>query len=133
MLVHAASHPALWGLAIARGLAGRPSRWTLPAAVLVVGQVGYVLAVGGDFKPTGRFLIPVLVPLAMLAGESAAGLVRARSPVVRWSVLLVVWGALLVGTLRMAQQDLRCIILEDAPAPDTDWKIVVIGNIRECF
>ncbi|MCG8619015.1 MAG: aldehyde ferredoxin oxidoreductase [Desulfobacterales bacterium] len=30
--------------------------------------------------------------------------------------------------LRMAQQDLRCIVLEDAPAQDADWKIVVIGK-----
>ncbi|HCY83881.1 MAG TPA: aldehyde ferredoxin oxidoreductase [Desulfobacteraceae bacterium] len=30
--------------------------------------------------------------------------------------------------LRMAQQDLRCIVLEDAPAEDADWKIVVIGK-----
>lgn len=30
--------------------------------------------------------------------------------------------------LRMAQQGLRCIILEDAPAADSDWKIVVVGK-----
>lgn len=102
--VHAATHPALWGLALARALAGRPTRWTLPAAALTVGQVAYVLAVGGDFKPTGRFLIPVLAPMALLAGEAAAGLARARSPVVRWGALGVTAVALLAGTLRMSGQ-----------------------------
>ena len=104
LLVHAGSHPALWGLALARSLAGRPSRWTLPAAALVIGQVAYVLAVGGDFKPTGRFLIPVLAPMAVLAAEAAAGLVRARSAAVRWGALGVIGLALLAGTLHMAQQ-----------------------------
>lgn len=33
----------------------------------------------------------------------------------------------IVGT-RMAQQGLRCIALEGAPAPDAGWKIVVIGR-----
>jgi len=33
-----------------------------------------------------------------------------------------------VLALRMAQQDLRCIVLEDAPTQDTDWKIIVIGK-----
>ncbi len=33
-----------------------------------------------------------------------------------------------IFALRMAQQDLRCIVLEDAPAGDTDWKIIVIGK-----
>ena len=104
LAVHAGTHPALWGLAAGRALAGRPGRWTLPAAALVLGQVAYVLAVGGDFKPTGRFLIPVVLPMAVLAAEAAGGLVRARSAAVRWGALLVVAGALLVGTHRMAGQ-----------------------------
>jgi hypothetical protein len=104
LLAHAVSHPALWGLALARALAGRPSRWTLPAAALVLGQLAYVLAVGGDFKPTGRFLIPVALPAAVLAAESAAGLVRARSAAVRWGGLVAIAAALLVGTFRMAGQ-----------------------------
>lgn len=33
----------------------------------------------------------------------------------------------IVGT-RMAQQGLRCIVLEDAPAADAGWKVIVIGK-----
>lgn len=33
-----------------------------------------------------------------------------------------------IFALRMAQQDLRCIVLEDAPKADADWRVVVIGK-----
>ncbi len=101
---HAISHPALWGLVLARCLVGRSSRWTMPAAALLVGQIVYVVAVGGDFKPTGRFLIVALVPLALLASEAAAGLSRTRMPIVRWLTLAGFPAALVVGTLRMHQE-----------------------------
>ena len=83
---------------------GRSSRWTMPAAALLVGQIVYVVAVGGDFKPTGRFLIVALVPLALLASEAAAGLSRTRMPIVRWLTLAGFPAALVVGTLRMHQE-----------------------------
>ncbi len=35
--------------------------------------------------------------------------------------------------LRMAQQGLRCIALEDAPQPDAPWRIIVIGNEKVEF
>jgi hypothetical protein len=69
---HMATHPLLWLLLVLRPLLGRPSRRTLPLASLVLGVLAYILAVGGDFKPTGRFILPILPAMAALGAESAA-------------------------------------------------------------
>ncbi len=53
------------------------------AAVLVAFVVVYVLAVGGDFKGTGRFLIPVLPCVAVLVQAAVESLVADRGPRVR--------------------------------------------------
>jgi hypothetical protein len=43
------------------------------ATLVVVGVVGiYVVLVGGDFKPSGRFLLPILPLIALLAQEGVA-------------------------------------------------------------
>ncbi len=64
---------ALGGLALVRGrgAAGGP----LIAVALVLPWLAYVAAVGGDYKATGRFMHPLLGPLAALAavGARAAG------------------------------------------------------------
>lgn len=104
LLAHALAHPALWGLALGRVLAGRASRWTAPAAALVLGQLAYVLAVGGDFKPTGRFLIPVSLPAAVLAAETGAALSRVAAPVLRRAGWVAVGLAIVAGTVRMRGQ-----------------------------
>lgn len=76
---HARARPLLYGLVAARLLMGRWSRDTLPAAVLAVGYLAYVVSVGGDFKPTGRFIIPVIPAMGLLAAEAAEQL-QARLP-----------------------------------------------------
>jgi arabinofuranosyltransferase len=53
------------GMVIA--LRRREDRLLRDAAVLVAVYGAYVIAVGGDFKGTGRFLIPVVPALALLA------------------------------------------------------------------
>ena len=75
-----ALHPVFCALAAlgAASLLRRQPRFlrtTLLAAV-PLGCALYVVAVGGDFKPTFRFVMPVLGPLAVLAGEGLAALGR---------------------------------------------------------
>jgi hypothetical protein len=71
---HALQHPLWWAAALV-GLSARfPGK--APALGLIAAQLALTVAVGGDFKPTGRFVLPVAVPLAALA---AAGLL-ARLP-----------------------------------------------------
>ncbi len=98
---HALDHPALWGLFALRPLFGRRTPWTAPATVLCLGHLSYVVAVGGDFKPTGRFVLPVLAPMALLGAEALVGLVRDRTPVLRGLALLTAATALLLGTVRL--------------------------------
>lgn len=101
LAAHAADHPALWGLALARVFAGRPTRWTLPCAVLAGGHLLYVMSVGGDFKPTGRFVLPVSGAMAVLGAETVARLAASRSGALRWGGLAGIGAALLLGTLRL--------------------------------
>lgn len=76
---HALDRPLLYGLLALRLVAGRPTRNTVPCMVLVAGYLAYVVAVGGDFKPTGRFIIPVLPAMGLLAAETL-GALHARLP-----------------------------------------------------
>lgn len=65
VLAHVLTHPVLWlGVAASVWMVPRRTR-ALGAVVAVV--CGYIVWVGGDFKPTGRFVIPVLPVLAVLA------------------------------------------------------------------
>jgi hypothetical protein len=65
---HAITHPLLW-LSALGGLLVAPRRAAWSAfACLTALHVAYVVVVGGDFKPTGRFLIPILPFLATSAG-----------------------------------------------------------------
>ena len=80
-------HPAT-ALLSGAALWSTRGRWTrrprpavaVPLTVLL-GYLGYVVSVGGDFKPTWRFVVPVL-PL--------------------WTLLLAVWAAPLLGRARRA-------------------------------
>ena len=62
-----------------------------PALVLIGFFLFYILLVGGDFKGTGRFLIPLLVPMAVLS----RALFSRLPPVGRLTVvaLALVWAA----------------------------------------
>ena len=66
---HLLAHPVLWGLVGIRWCLGRWRASTWVASTLLVGMTVYIVWVGGDFKPTGRFFIPVLPMMAWLAGE----------------------------------------------------------------
>lgn len=70
---------ALWSLRSGRMPRPRPAV-AVPLTVLL-GYLGYVVLVGGDFKSTWRFVLPVL-PL--------------------WSLLLAVWAAPVLGRARRA-------------------------------
>ena len=82
LVEHAARHPVLWGgLALAL-LPGGRGRALAPLAVPVGLHLAWVVAVGGDFKPTARFIAPVLPLMAVLAGEGlrrGAGLLPRRA------------------------------------------------------
>ncbi len=73
---HIVDHPVLWGI-FAFGLARlrrRPVGMALAGAAVL--HLLYVVWVGGDFKPTGRFIMPVM-PLMVAVG---VGGVLAPSP-----------------------------------------------------
>jgi arabinofuranosyltransferase len=54
-----------------RLLAGRPRDEALAVAlVLATSYIVYVMLVGGDYEPTGRFHMPVLVPIYLLFQEA---------------------------------------------------------------
>jgi len=73
-------------VAAAWGLRRLPVTPTLRAAAAVLAfQVAFVIAVGGDFKGTGRFLIPVLPAAALLAQEACW---RRRGPL---GILALAW------------------------------------------
>jgi len=57
-------------------LAGCGRDWRMVAAGLALAHISFVIAVGGDFAPTGRFLLPAL-PLVLLLVQSALWRVRA--------------------------------------------------------
>ncbi len=95
---HAAGHPALWllfALALPGALRDRRA-WPLLAAV--IGQLAYVLSVGGDFKPTGRFVMPVLPLMAAVAARPLAGR--------RWPAFAVA-GAVLLGGAAAGDAEVR--------------------------
>lgn len=70
--VRTPAHAAWIGLAIVGALVGATvrglRRWTLVMTVAVVSHLAYVVSVGGDSLGIKRFHVPVLGPLAFLAG-----------------------------------------------------------------
>jgi arabinofuranosyltransferase len=85
---HALSHPLLWLLVAARLLLGRWSPRAIALSLACSGWLIYVASVGGDFKPTGRFLIPILPLLGLLAVE-AVDLLEARWPTAKLGLAAV--------------------------------------------
>ena len=73
---HICSHPVLWGLVLV-GLV-RAERQVRLLGIIVSVVLGYVVWVGGDFKPTGRFIIPVLPVLCVIAGAGFDVLFKRR-------------------------------------------------------
>lgn len=81
---HAVDHPGLWVLLVVGLVGGLRRRLGLPLAVATVGFLTYVASVGGDFKPTGRFVLPVT---AWMAAVGAAAMVRRHA---RWQAGVLV-------------------------------------------
>lgn len=75
---HISSHPVLWSLATTGAWLSRAQKRTIPLVVTVVLYLSYVVVVGGDFKPTGRFIIPVLPLLAVLAQGAIAAITASK-------------------------------------------------------
>ena len=77
----AVHHPALVGLAVLGSFAHwregrRTATRTAMLVALPITYLVYVVAVGGDFKPSARFILPVLLPMAVLAASGAALVAR---------------------------------------------------------
>jgi len=68
---HVLTHGVLWALVVVRLGLGRWSARTCALTAAVVGQTLWVVHVGGDFKPTGRFFLPVLGLMTVLGAETA--------------------------------------------------------------
>ena len=63
---HASAHPGIWIL-LGVGTAGCwTDRRATAMAVATIGFLVYVASVGGDFKPTGRFILPVVLWMTTL-------------------------------------------------------------------
>ena len=90
MWVHATDHPGVWLLLLFGVVLGLRQRTGAALAVATVGFLTYVASVGGDFKPTGRFILPVT---AWMAALGALALSR-RGP----RLQLVVAGVVFVST-----------------------------------
>ncbi len=100
---HVLSHPVLWGLVVIRWCCGRwrPSTWM--ASSLVIGMTAYIVWVGGDFKPTGRFFVPVLPMMAWLAGEVGLVLLARRWAGLAFAICLAAGSVLMwMGPKRAA-------------------------------
>jgi arabinofuranosyltransferase len=66
---HALRHPVIWcGLFVAAFLSVKEKRYRLPV-VFALGYTAYVLMIGGDFKPTSRFLLPIVPIMAILFAD----------------------------------------------------------------
>jgi len=89
---YALSHPVLWLAALCS--LGFASRQVRSLAAIVAVCFTYIVWVGGDFKPTGRFVIPVLPVLSVMAASTVQELWKHTS-VRRWvvplAVLVFVW------------------------------------------
>ena len=111
---HMAGHPLLWALVGLRLLLGRWHRRALVLLALSASYLLYVVAVGGDFKPTGRFIIPVLPFLALLAQEAVQRLGDWLGSVWRALAVLMAVGVGVYGYLGTYRQAAR--VAEDRHA-----------------
>lgn len=82
----------------------------------------YVAAVGGDFKETFRFIIPVMVPLALLAGLAV------RHIPGRWALAMVMLLALGVDARQSIPRASRAAVFR---AADMERRLAVGSWLRE--
>jgi len=81
---------------------GERAWWWRACSLTALGTFAYGALTGGDFMPFGRFYLPALPFLALVAGAAIERVARARGPALATAV-----GALLVGTSLPALFDLH--------------------------
>ncbi len=106
---------------------GRASRRFGPCFLLgtIVVYLAYVVAVGGDFKPTWRFVAPTLAPMALLAQaglQAVARWPRRRLAWAAWFVLALTW------TGRDAISNIYRARAEAAFRADTMYDLMTVGS-----
>ena len=85
--VHAKDHPGVWCLMVVGLLWGWKDRCSMAVMVSSTGFLVYVASVGGDFKPTGRFILPVVIWMSALGAGVAARMAPRRGALVALLVL----------------------------------------------
>jgi hypothetical protein len=89
---HLSDHALLWALMCVSLLRCRGKRAVLVLGVPVLLMTAYVVWVGGDFKPTGRFFAPVFPLMALLAAGGFVHLVGSTRSVVRMGTVFAAVG-----------------------------------------
>ena len=115
-------------------------RSKLRDAVCVVGfYLAYIVLVGGDFKGTGRFLIPILAPLAFLAVTGTGNLSKdSRGGLFRGMITGACIGCALPGFEQMRayaehfartweRQTAIAELLEAQGFPETEFQLAIHG------
>ncbi len=101
LLRHVIDHGLLWFLVFIHVVLGPRKRatWVLGTPILL--HTLYVVWVGGDFKATGRFFVPVLPFMALLAGAGLTHLATECRRITRAGSILVAigWMAAFVPSL----------------------------------
>jgi hypothetical protein len=96
----------LWGLfsVLRKGRPGLPASPQLRDSLcLSLFYIAYIALVGGDFKGTGRFVIPILAPLSVLAVESIfVWLEEDGGEILRKGVAVVALGCAIPGLGQMS-------------------------------
>jgi arabinofuranosyltransferase len=109
LVAHAGTHPLLWILVavrlVAPPLLGLPfSRAGRVGAATAGLYLACVALLGGDFKPTGRFVHPVTPCLALLAGEAMVALGRRVQGAGRWGLAAALLAVGLGGGITAARE-----------------------------
>lgn len=106
------------------------------AALLLAFFAAYVVAVGGDFKGTGRFLLPALAPAALVAGAGLATLPAWVRPVLALAAVLWAvpgWQTLHGFAERRAEKLVQLrdagLFLKETLPPDTELAVSAIGLV----
>ena len=134
-----AALPLFAALVLGLGLLARRRelRGDLARAALLVGSFAtYIVAVGGDFKGTGRFVLPALAPVALLACAGLAALSRPTRPLLALAAVLWAvpgWQTLHGFAERRADKLVQLrdagLFLKETLPPDTELAVSAIGLV----
>ena len=122
-------HPVLTALSLTaapalRGLS-RPGR-ALPVFV-ISGYLGYVVLVGGDFKQTGRFILPVLPLWALLLDAGVTAVLARRDH----AASRLAWGLVAVAVLNALPTTLSTLRWSRQRARDLERRTVCGEWLRD--